>query len=247
MTAKDETQARNLTFGEELPSEAESLWLLEQMHDLHSRTKKHVDGLRSGMARLEAENLRLQQTVADQRQQMAALQQTVADQQLQMAAQQQQTARLERMVAQLKQQVDKLEHDNETTVQLCALLQRQIEYWQQQMEYWQQQVAQLMKMDQEKGQLLENFAHRQQPPATPAATAPVNVILQAPLNINQCNLESGIQQTLGHIGNIGNTGHIGHIGDAGNAGSIGNAGKTGDTGNTGNAGDTGNIGNIGNL
>ena len=223
MTAKDETQARNLTFGEELPSEAESLWLLEQMHDLHSRTKKHVDGLRSGMARLEAENLRLQQTVADQ---------------------QQQTARLERMVAQLKQQVDKLEHDNETTVQLCALLQRQIEYWQQQMEYWQQQVAQLMKMDQEKGQLLENFAHRQQPPATPAATAPVNVILQAPLNINQCNLESGIQQTLGHIGNIGNTGHIGHIGDAGNAGSIGNAGKTGDTGN---AGDTGNIGNIGNL
>lgn len=210
MTAKDETQARNLTFGEELPSEAESLWLLEQMHDLHSRTKKHVDGLRSGMARLEAENLRLQQTVA---------------------AQQQQTARLERLVAQLKQQVDKLEHDNETTVQLCALLQRQIEYWQQQMEYWQQQVAQLMKMDQEKGQLLENFAHRQQPPATPAATAPVNVILQAPLNINQCNLESGIQQTLGHIGNIGNTGHIGHIGDAGNAGSIGNAGKTGDTGN----------------
>ena len=226
MTAKDETQARNLTFGEELPSEAESLWLLEQMHDLHSRTKKHVDGLRSGMARLEAENLRLQQTVADQRQQ---------------------TARLERMVAQLKQQVDKLEHDNETTVQLCALLQRQIEYWQQQMEYWQQQVAQLMKMDQEKGQLLENFAHRQQPPATPAATAPVNVILQAPLNINQCNLESGIQQTLGHIGNIGNTGHIG---DAGNAGSIGNAGKTGDTGNagdTGDTGDTGNIGNIGNL
>lgn len=229
MTAKDETQARNLTFGEELPSEAESLWLLEQMHDLHSRTKKHVDGLRSGMARLEAENLRLQQTVADQRQQ---------------------TARLERLVAQLKQQVDKLEHDNETTVQLCALLQRQIEYWQQQMEYWQQQVAQLMKMDQEKGQLLENFAHRQQPPATPAATAPVNVILQAPLNINQCNLESGIQQTLGHIGNIGNIGHIGHIGDAGNAGSIGNAGKTGDTGDTGNAGDagdTGNIGNIGNL
>ena len=237
MTAKDETQARNLTFGEELPSEAESLWLLEQMHDLHSRTKKHVDGLRSGMARLEAENLRLQQTVADQRQQMAALQQTVADQQ-------QQTARLERLVAQLKQQVDKLEHDNETTVQLCALLQRQIEYWQQQMEYWQQQVAQLMKMDQEKGQLLENFAHRQQPPATPAATAPVNVILQAPLNINQCNLESGIQQTLGHIGNIGNTGHIGHIGDAGNAGSIGNAGKTGNAGDTG---DTGNIGNIGNL
>ena len=229
MTAKDETQVRNLTFGEELPSEAESLWLLEQMHDLHSRTKKHVDGLRSGMARLEAENLRLQQTVADQRQQ---------------------TARLERLVAQLKQQVDKLEHDNETTVQLCALLQRQIEYWQQQMEYWQQQVAQLMKMDQEKGQLLENFAHRQQPPATPAATAPVNVILQAPLNINQCNLESGIQQTLGHIGNIGNTGHIGHIGDAGNAGSIGNAGKTGDTGNagdTGDTGDTGNIGNIGNL
>ena len=226
MTAKDETQARNLTFGEELPSEAESLWLLEQMHDLHSRTKKHVDGLRSGMARLEAENLRLQQTVADQRQQ---------------------TARLERLVAQLKQQVDKLEHDNETTVQLCALLQRQIEYWQQQMEYWQQQVAQLMKMDQEKGQLLENFAHRQQPPATPAATAPVNVILQAPLNINQCNLESGIQQTLGHIGNIGNTGHIGHIGDAGNAGSIGNAGKTGDTGNAGDTGDTGNIGNIGNL